>query len=59
MAIYCNTLEGNMQYGNDPYCFTPNTYPKLSVGTLEHTTAVGSDAIDSWVAVVTDEDSCS
>ena len=26
MAIYCNTLEGNMQYGDDPYCFTPNTY---------------------------------
>ena len=25
MAIYCNTLEGNMQYGDDPYCFTPNT----------------------------------
>ena len=24
MAIYCNTLEGNMQYGDDPYCFTPN-----------------------------------
>ena len=23
MAIYCNTLEGNMQYGDDPYCFTP------------------------------------
>ena len=26
MAIYCNTLEGNMQYGDDPYCFTPNNY---------------------------------
>ena len=26
MAVYCNTLEGNMQYGDDPYCFTPNTY---------------------------------
>ena len=25
MAIYCNTLEGNMQYGDDPYCFTPRT----------------------------------
>ena len=25
MAIYCNTLEGNMQYGDDPYCFTPST----------------------------------
>ena len=24
MAIYCNTLEGNMQYSDDPYCFTPN-----------------------------------
>ena len=23
MAIYCNTLEGNMQYSDDPYCFTP------------------------------------
>ena len=27
MAIYCNTLEGNMQYGDDPYCFTPTTDP--------------------------------
>ena len=26
MAIYCNTLEGNMQYGDDPYCFTPSSY---------------------------------
>ena len=26
MAIYCNTLEGNMQYGDDPYCFTPSAY---------------------------------
>ena len=26
MAIYCNTLEGNMQYSDDPYCFTPNIY---------------------------------
>ena len=25
MAIYCNTLEGNMQYSDDPYCFTPST----------------------------------
>ena len=25
MALYCNTLEGNMQYGDDPYCFTPST----------------------------------
>ena len=25
MEIYCNTLEGNMQYGDDPYYFTPNT----------------------------------
>ena len=25
-AIYCNTLEGNMQYGDDPYCFTPNSH---------------------------------
>ena len=24
MAIYCNTLEGNMQYGVDPYYFTPS-----------------------------------
>ena len=23
MAIYYDTLEGNMQYGDDPYCFTP------------------------------------
>ena len=26
MAIYCNTLEGNMQYSDDPYCFIPSTY---------------------------------
>ena len=26
MAIYCNTLKCNMQYGIDPYCFTPNVY---------------------------------
>ena len=26
MAIYCNTLEGNMQYSDHPYCFTPRTY---------------------------------
>ena len=25
MAIYCNTLKHNMQYGIDPYCFTPTT----------------------------------
>ena len=24
MAIYCNTLEGNMQYSDDLYCFTPS-----------------------------------
>ena len=29
MAICCNTLEGNMQYGDDPYCFTPSTYVHL------------------------------
>ena len=29
MAIYCNTLEGNMQYGDDPYCFTPISYQLL------------------------------
>ena len=22
MATYCDTPEGNMQYGDDPYCFT-------------------------------------
>ena len=26
MTIYCNTLEGNMQYGGDPYCFIPNAH---------------------------------
>ena len=26
MAIYCNTLKHNTQYGIDLYCFTPNTY---------------------------------
>ena len=26
MAIYCNTLKHNTQYGIDPYCFTPSTY---------------------------------
>ena len=25
MAIYCNTLQGNMQCSDDPYCFTPST----------------------------------
>ena len=24
MAIYCNTLKCNMQYGINPYCFTPS-----------------------------------
>ena len=23
MAIYCNTLKGNTQYGIDPYCYIP------------------------------------
>ena len=26
MAIYCNTLKHNTQYGIDPYCFTPTIY---------------------------------
>ena len=26
MAIYCNTLKHNTQYGIDPYCFTPTTH---------------------------------
>ena len=26
IVIYCNTLEGNMQYGDQSYCFTPNGY---------------------------------
>ena len=30
MAIYWNTLEGNMQYGDDPYCFTPSTLHIIS-----------------------------
>ena len=30
MAIYCNTLKHNTQYGIDPYCFTPNTYGKIA-----------------------------
>ena len=25
MAIYCNTLKHNTQYGIDPYCFTPSS----------------------------------
>ena len=25
MAIYCNTLKGNTQYGIDPYCYIPTT----------------------------------
>ena len=29
MAIYCNTLEGNMQYSDDPYCFTPSMYTHI------------------------------
>ena len=41
MAIYCNTLEGNMQYGDDPYCFTPNQYySKLSVKKYVYTQQV-------------------
>ena len=24
MATYCSTPERNMQYGDDPYCFTPS-----------------------------------
>ena len=31
MAIYCNTLEGNMQYGDDPYCFTPKLYVIIDI----------------------------
>ena len=30
MAIYCNTLEHNTQYGIDPYCFTPTTYVSIA-----------------------------
>ena len=26
MAIYCNTLKRNIQYGIEPYCFTPNMH---------------------------------
>ena len=26
MAIYCNILKCNTQYGIDPYCFTPNIH---------------------------------
>ena len=26
MAIYCNTLKYNTQYGIDPYCFTPTLH---------------------------------
>ena len=33
MAIYCNTLEGNMQYSDDPYCFTPSYYAMWPPGT--------------------------
>ena len=29
-AIYCNTLKGNTQYGNDPYCCIPNMRTFLS-----------------------------
>ena len=37
MAMYSNTLEGNMQYGNDPYCFTPSTLHILAPNTHIHT----------------------
>ena len=26
MAIHCNTLKDNMQYGIDPYCYIPRSY---------------------------------
>ena len=40
MAIYCNTLEGNMQYGDDPYCFTPNSYIPYTKTTLPRSQAI-------------------
>ena len=32
MAIYCNTLEHNTQYGIDLYCFTSSTYDSTLLG---------------------------
>ena len=33
MAIYCNTLKCNTQYGIDPYCFTPTSHHRIvSIG---------------------------
>ena len=41
MAIYCNTLKHNTQYGIDPYCFTPSTYIHTYVhGMLLHRNSV-------------------
>ena len=41
MAIYCNTLKHNTQYGIDPHCFTPNTYIHTYVhGMLLHRNSV-------------------
>ena len=34
MAIYCNTLKHNKQYGIVPYCFTPNTCTNIGVAIL-------------------------
>ena len=36
MAIYCNTLKGNTQYGIDPYCYIPNvrTYVRMYACTV-------------------------
>ena len=30
MAIYCNTLKGNMQYGIDLYCYISNAFQASS-----------------------------
>ena len=40
MAIYCNTLEGNMQYSNDPYCFTPSIRYRYMMVTLNTTLVI-------------------
>ena len=32
MAIYCNTLKGNTQYSNDPYCCILRRYQNFTFG---------------------------
>ena len=49
MAIYCNTLEGNMQYVNDPYCFTPSMYARIVSKSQEHVNYLGPGIKSIWL----------